>query len=159
MIITFSIFCTHIVRYQTQSCLQLRVHSGVAVSRISKCIGNYSCLACLDFVHHRVLWPQHFFSEYTRSTRSLFLSEIDAYEFCAERWQPLHAKYIPESIQKAHRISGSVTSAIMSGGVRNLRAMFENKEESSISPPDRGRSPAGSIGTILGNNTTTCIKR
>jgi hypothetical protein len=40
----------------------------------------------------------------------------------------------------------------MSGGVRNLRAMFENKEESSISPPDRGRSPAGSIGTIFGNN-------
>jgi hypothetical protein len=34
----------------------------------------------------------------------------------------------------------------MSGGVRNLRAMFEIKDESSISPPDRGRSPAGSIG-------------
>jgi hypothetical protein len=36
--------------------------------------------------------------------------------------------------------------------------MFENKEELSISPPDRGRSPAGSIGTIFGNITTTCIK-
>ncbi|TAQ91185.1 hypothetical protein B7494_g560 [Chlorociboria aeruginascens] len=29
-------------------------------------------------------------------------------------------------------------------GVRNLRAMFENKEQST-SPPDRGRSPSGSI--------------
>src|SRR5580700_2776150 len=34
------------------------------------------------------------------------------------------------------------------GGVRNLRAMFENKDESSTSPPDRGRSPVGSIGML-----------
>ena len=33
----------------------------------------------------------------------------------------------------------------MSGGVRNLRAMFENKD-ATTSPPDRGRSPAGSVG-------------
>jgi hypothetical protein len=30
----------------------------------------------------------------------------------------------------------------MSGGVRNLRAMFENKDPAD--PPDRGRSPAAS---------------
>ncbi|PQE32621.1 mucin-7 precursor protein [Rutstroemia sp. NJR-2017a WRK4] len=35
----------------------------------------------------------------------------------------------------------------MSGGVRNLRAMFENKDNST-SPPDRGRSPGESAGTI-----------
>jgi hypothetical protein len=34
----------------------------------------------------------------------------------------------------------------MAGKVGNLRAMFENKDESSVSPPDRGRSPAGSTG-------------
>ncbi|KFY05974.1 hypothetical protein V492_08209, partial [Pseudogymnoascus sp. VKM F-4246] len=36
-----------------------------------------------------------------------------------------------------------------SGGVRNLRAMFENKDDSTTSPPSsqhRGRSPAPSIG-------------
>ncbi|PQE10506.1 hypothetical protein CJF31_00002626 [Rutstroemia sp. NJR-2017a BVV2] len=33
----------------------------------------------------------------------------------------------------------------MSGGVRNLRAMFENKDNST-SPPDRGRSPGESAG-------------
>ena len=31
------------------------------------------------------------------------------------------------------------------GGVRNLRAMFENKGDLSTSPPSRGRSPSGSI--------------
>jgi hypothetical protein len=34
------------------------------------------------------------------------------------------------------------------GGVRNLRAMFENKDECMTSPPDRGRSPSGSIGML-----------
>ncbi|KAG0645712.1 hypothetical protein D0Z07_8789 [Hyphodiscus hymeniophilus] len=40
----------------------------------------------------------------------------------------------------------------MSSGVRNLRAMFENKDVST-SPPDRGRSPTGSIGP--GSNGTS----
>lgn len=34
----------------------------------------------------------------------------------------------------------------MSGGVRNLRAMFENKDTSTSPPADRGRSPGGSTG-------------
>ena len=36
----------------------------------------------------------------------------------------------------------------MSGGVRNLRAMFESKDVST-SPPDRGRTPAGPTGLFL----------
>ncbi|KAI9807900.1 MAG: hypothetical protein M1825_005206 [Sarcosagium campestre] len=39
-----------------------------------------------------------------------------------------------------------------SSGVRNLRAMFENKD--SDAPPDRGRSPAGSEG-VASNGTNT----
>ncbi|KFY05936.1 hypothetical protein V491_08943, partial [Pseudogymnoascus sp. VKM F-3775] len=39
------------------------------------------------------------------------------------------------------------------GGVRNLRAMFENKDDSTTSPPqNRGRSPAPSI---AGNNSAS----
>jgi len=34
----------------------------------------------------------------------------------------------------------------MSGGVRNLRAMFENKDQSTSPPQERGRSPGGSTG-------------
>ncbi|KAL3421358.1 mucin-7 precursor protein [Phlyctema vagabunda] len=42
--------------------------------------------------------------------------------------------------------------ATASGGVRNLRAMFENKDEAT-SPPDRGRSPG--ISSIGGSSTGT----
>ncbi|OBT76017.1 hypothetical protein VF21_03508 [Pseudogymnoascus sp. 05NY08] len=42
-----------------------------------------------------------------------------------------------------------------SSGVRNLRAMFENKDDSTTSPPQhRGRSPAPSIGQA-GNNSAS----
>jgi len=37
----------------------------------------------------------------------------------------------------------------MSGGVRNLRAMFENKDPDTSPPADRGRSPASTSGWYL----------
>lgn len=46
----------------------------------------------------------------------------------------------------------------MSGGVRNLRAMFENKDQSTSPPQDRGRSPGSANGLFPSGIVETAAK-